>query len=153
MSPLEDDTRYFEVMLPSKGTLQRGKKSVLMNVMADKTGPDMIACVDADYDYLLQGITPTSEIVVSNPYVFHTYVYAIENFQCYAAGLHDVCVMVTLNDRSIFRFSYGRYGLTAPAITPISPFPISAASLTRGVLTLIRRRYPSTICVTRLTGV
>lgn len=75
-----------------------------MNVMADKVGPDMIACVDADYDYLMQGVTSTSETVVSNPYVFHTYVYAIENFQCYATGLHDVCVMVTLNDRSIFDF-------------------------------------------------
>ncbi len=104
LSPLENDTRYFEVMLPSKKTLQRGKKSVLMNVMADKVGPDMIACVDADYDYLMQGVTSTSETVVSNPYVFHTYVYAIENFQCYATGLHDVCVMVTLNDRSIFDF-------------------------------------------------
>lgn len=104
LSPLEDDTCYFEVMLPSKDTLQRGKKSVLMNVIADKAGPDMIACVDADYDYLIQGVTSTSETVTSNPYVFHTYVYAIENFQCYAAALHDVCVMVTLNDHPIFDF-------------------------------------------------
>ena len=39
-----------------------------------------------------------------NPYIFHTYAYAIENFQCYAPALHNVCVMTTLNDRSIFDF-------------------------------------------------
>ena len=43
--------------------------------------------------------------VLSSPYVFHTYVYAIENFQCYADSLHNVAVMVTLNDHAIFDFS------------------------------------------------
>lgn len=36
--------------------------------------------------------------------MFHTYVYAIENFQCYAPTLQNVCVMATLNDRRIFDF-------------------------------------------------
>ena len=31
-----------------------------------------------------------------------TYAYAIENMQCYAPSLHEVCVAVTLNDHSIF---------------------------------------------------
>ena len=100
----EDDTRFFEVMLPSKGRLKRGKKSVLMNFIEGKVGRDMIACVDADYDYLMQGCTPMSATILNSPYVFHTYVYAIENFQCYAAGLHNVCVMATLNDHAIFVF-------------------------------------------------
>ena len=100
----EDDTRFFEVMLPSKGRLKRGKKSVLMNFIEGKVGRDMIACVDADYDYLMQGCTPMSATILNSPYVFHTYVYAIENFQCYAAGLHNVCVMATLNDHAIFDF-------------------------------------------------
>ena len=42
--------------------------------------------------------------VINNPYVFHTYAYAIENLQCYAPSLHDVTVAVTLNDHSIFNF-------------------------------------------------
>lgn len=104
LNSFEDNTRYFEVMLPSKQTLTRGKKSVLMNFVEGQTGPDMIACVDADYDYLLQGITPCSEKIIRSPYVFHTYVYAIENFQCYAPSLHEVCVAVTLNDHRIFDF-------------------------------------------------
>ena len=105
LSEFENDKRYFEVMLPSKGNLSRGKKSVLMNFLeGEPLGRDMIACVDADYDYMLQGRTAQSQRVLSSPYVFHTYVYAIENYQCYVPSLHDVCVAVTLNDHRIFDF-------------------------------------------------
>jgi len=107
----EDTTRYFEVMLPTHKMLERGKKSVLMKLLeaegqegGGRLGVDMIACVDADYDYLLQGATPQSEKVLGSPYVFHTYAYAIENLQCYAPSLHEVCVAVTLNDHRIFDF-------------------------------------------------
>ncbi len=105
LSDFEDDKRYFEVMLPSKANLTRGKKSVLMNFLeGEPLGKDMIACVDADYDYLIQGRTSQSKRVLESPYVFHTYVYAIENYQCYAPSLHNVCVSVTLNDHRIFDF-------------------------------------------------
>lgn len=90
----------FEVMLPSRSTLTRGKKVALAN----RLGPNMLACVDADYDYLQQGATPTSQAVCSNPYVIHTYAYAIENLQCYAPTLQRVCVMATLNDADLFDF-------------------------------------------------
>ncbi len=105
LSEFENDKRYFEVMLPSKINLTRGKKSVLMNFLdGAPLGRDMIACVDADYDYLVQGCTAQSRKVLESPYVFHTYVYAIENYQCYAPSLHNVCVSVTLNDHRIFDF-------------------------------------------------
>jgi hypothetical protein len=104
LSQFEDDTRYFEVMLPSRESLTKGKKSVLMNFLGERLGEEMIGCVDADYDYLIQGATPTSHKILTSPYVFHTYVYAIENYQCYAQGLHDVCVMTTLNDHAVFDF-------------------------------------------------
>ena len=100
----ETPQMYFEVMLPSKGVLERGKKSVLMNTLSQKVGRDLIACVDADYDYVLQGITLTSRQILDNPYVFHTYVYAIENYHCYAQGLHTACVMATLNDHQDLDF-------------------------------------------------
>ena len=64
----------------------------------------MIACVDDDYDYLMQGATEASRTLLHTPYVFHTFAYSIENLQCYAAGLHNVCVMVTLNDHRVFDF-------------------------------------------------
>ena len=90
----------FEVVLPSRLTLGRGKKIALAN----RLGPHMIACVDADYDFLMQGATLTSEMVCRSPYVVHTFVYAIENLQCHAEVLDRVCVMATLNDRVIFDF-------------------------------------------------
>ena len=108
LNRFETDKQYFEVMLPSKMNLTRGKKSVLMNFIngegRDSLGCDMIACVDADYDYLMQGATEQSRKVIDSSYVFHTYVYAIENYQCYAPSLHEVCVAVTLNDHRIFDF-------------------------------------------------
>ena len=103
LSHFETEQYYFQVMLPSRGNqLKRGKKAVLMHLLQDRVGTDMIACVDADYDYLMQGATAASRDVVGSPYVFHTYAYAIENLQCYAPSLHDVCVAVTLNDHDIF---------------------------------------------------
>ena len=106
LSSFETDSYYFQVMLPSRSRqLNRGKKAALMRLMTDRVGSDMIACVDADYDYLIQKATPTSQQIIDSPYVFHTYAYAIENLQCYAPSLHDVCVAVTLNDHHIFDFN------------------------------------------------
>ena len=104
LSGLETPDRYFEVMLPSRDHLTRGKKQAILTVLENGVGENMIACVDADYDYLAQGQTHESELMLNNPYVFHTYVYAIENYQCYAPSLHNVCVMATLNDHRLFDF-------------------------------------------------
>lgn len=101
---LETEEHFFEVMLPSRTSLCKGKKMALGNRLGDRLGSCMIACVDADYDFLMQGHTEASRGVLDNPYVFHTYVYAIENFECYAPALRGVCVMATLNDRDIFDF-------------------------------------------------
>ena len=93
----ETDDVKFEVMLPSRTTLVKGKKTALMHNL----GPYMIACVDADYDWLMQGRTSVSQILCTSPYVLHTYVYAIENYQCYAPGLHQSVTRATLNDHEI----------------------------------------------------
>ena len=108
----EDDKLTFDIMLPSRNQhLDRGKKAAISNMLKG-VGRDMIACVDADYDYILQGATEMSRQMLENPYIFHTYAYAIENFQCYAKGLHETCVMVTLNDHRIFNFE--RFLLSYP---------------------------------------
>lgn len=111
LSQLETADRYFEILLPAyaanghkRQRLGRGKKSVLQSLLHN-TGKDMIACVDADYDYVIQGRSESSKAVLNTPFVFHTYAYAIENLQCYAPGLHNVCVMATLNDRRAFDFN------------------------------------------------
>lgn len=105
LSQFENEKQYFEVMLPTQSTLNKGKRQALLALMRQGAGKDMIACVDADYDYLIQGNTHQSEFMLNNPYVIHTYVYAIENYQCYAPSLHNVCVMATLNDHLLFDFN------------------------------------------------
>lgn len=104
LSAYEDATRYFEVMLPTRQHLNKGKKQAILSMMASGAGADMIACVDADYDYLLADATNESRTLRHNPYIVHTHVYAIENYQCYAPSLHNVCVMATLNDHALFDF-------------------------------------------------
>ena len=101
---LENSSIRFEVMLPSRNSLSKGKKKALMNELGGRLGSYMIACVDADYDYLMQDVTSVSRFVNSNPYVFHTYAYSIENFQCFAPSLRAVCTMATLNDNVTFDF-------------------------------------------------
>jgi hypothetical protein len=104
LQDFETEKYYFEVMLPSRTSLGKGKRTVLMNQLGKGLGQYMIACVDADYDWLLQGRTEVSKYICENPYVMHTYVYAIENYQCYAPSLHSACVMSTLNDRPLIDF-------------------------------------------------
>lgn len=105
LSEFETDEYYFQVMLPSQTSLSKGKKTVLLNTLnADELGRSLIACVDSDYDFLMQGNTVLSRRINENPYVLQTYAYAIENYLCYAESLHEVCVQATLNDRHLLDF-------------------------------------------------
>lgn len=97
LDEFETEEVRFEIMLPSCSSLCKGKKTALMHDL----GPYMIACVDADLDWLMQGQTDVSRKLCTSPYVLHTYVYAIENYQCYAPGLHQACTRATLNDREV----------------------------------------------------
>lgn len=106
LAEFETDERYFQVMLPSSKTLSKGKKMVLMNTLnTEELGKSLIACVDSDYDFLMQGATVSSRKINNNPYIFQTYAYAIENYRCYAESLHNVIVQSTLNDRHMVDFS------------------------------------------------
>jgi hypothetical protein len=100
----ENDKFHFEVLLPARKSLTKGKKRAMMNMLGKGIGKNMIACVDSDYDYLLQGATETSRQMIENPYILHTYAYAIENLQCYAEGLKALCVQSTLNDDDVLDF-------------------------------------------------
>lgn len=104
LQQFESEKLYFEVMLPSRTSLAKGKKMALTNQL----GPEMIACVDADYDLILSHISPAQackDFIKNQAYILHTYVYAIENLQCHSVCLHDVCVKASLNDKRIFSFS------------------------------------------------
>ena len=105
LDEFENDSLYFQIMLPDKGGLTKGKKSALRSCIEHRSlGKYMIACVDSDYDWLIQGTTDTSREIINNPYVIQTYTYAIENYQCYAGSLHNICVQCTLNDRRVIDY-------------------------------------------------
>ena len=122
LGKFEDETHYFEILLPTRNNhLDRGKKAAIGNMLKG-VGRDMIACVDADYDFLRQGSTEASQQMLENPYIFHTYAYAIENFQCYAKGLHETCVMVTL------RYPYLRFRKIHGGLFPYDMAALRVAS-------------------------
>ncbi len=99
LARLEDGTRHFQIMLPDARALAKGKRQALMSALRDVAlGKNIIACVDSDYDYLLQESTHNARLLNQNPYFFQTYAYAIENYHCYAPTLHESCTAATLND-------------------------------------------------------
>ncbi|MBR5851021.1 MAG: DUF4435 domain-containing protein [Bacteroidaceae bacterium] len=100
----ESEKVHFEIMLPARTTLTKGKKQAMMNLLGKAYGRNMIACVDSDYDYLLQGATSTSRQMLENRFILHTYAYSIENFRCYADSLKQVCVLCTQNDSNVIDF-------------------------------------------------
>ena len=105
LAEFETADLYFEVKLPSRDTLGKGKRQALTNILDERQlGQAMIACVDADYDYLLRDATETSRLLNHSPYVIHTFVYAIESFQCWAPSLHQAVVTATLNDRPMIDY-------------------------------------------------
>ena len=100
----ENGKYRFEVMLPARSSLTKGKKQAMMNMLGKAYGRNMIACVDSDYDYLLQGATSTSQQMLENKYILHTYAYSIENYRCYADSLKQICVLCTQNDSNVIDF-------------------------------------------------
>ena len=105
LDEFETPNHYFQIMLPNRGGLTKGKKSALRSCIEHNgLGNSLIACVDSDYDWLLQGVTQTSKEIISSPYVIQTYTYAIENYQCWAGSLHQICVQCILNDHRLIDF-------------------------------------------------
>lgn len=100
----ESDTVHFEILLPARKSLTKGKKRAMMNMLGHGVGRNMIACVDSDYDFLMQGATAASRQMLSNKFILHTYAYAIENLKCYSDSLKRVCVQSTLNDTDVIDF-------------------------------------------------
>lgn len=93
----------FEISVPNRDDLPKGKK-VLMSMLGKTDPEEVILCVDADFDYLFDGATEQSREVLAANNMFHTYVYATENYLCYAPSLRNVCVKATKNDTRIFDF-------------------------------------------------
>ena len=102
LDPYENDSVRFEVSVPPREDLAKGKKTLLSQ--ADKCHSGLIMCMDSDFDYLFADQTHDARIINASPYLFHTYVYSTENYLCYAPSLHNLCVKATKNDTHIFDF-------------------------------------------------
>jgi hypothetical protein len=86
----------------SKESLAGGKKTVLK--YADGADKFLLLCVDSDYDYLFDGATEQSEKIKHNPFIFQTYAYSIESYQCFAGSLQQIIVEATLCDEELVDF-------------------------------------------------
>ncbi|EDN70958.1 ABC transporter ATP-binding protein [Beggiatoa sp. PS] len=82
------------------GKLKNGKKFVLNDENLQNAGKNLILCVDSDYDYLV------GNQKLSNPYVFHTYTYSIENYKLSPQGLTSIIQKAAIprDDQKIFSF-------------------------------------------------
>lgn len=94
--------RKFQIMTPVREDLAKGKKVVLS--FAEKAGPNLLLCVDSDFDYLFPDSTAQAQRVAKCPFLLQTYAYAIENLQCYPPSLQSVAVKATKTDIEIFDF-------------------------------------------------
>ncbi len=108
----ENQQIQFDIQLPSKTTLAKGKNKALQKtneifeyIPLRNLGNYLLICVDSDYDYLLKDYSEYSKIINSNDFIFQTYSYSIENLKCYAESLHSICVSATLNDKVLINFS------------------------------------------------
>ena len=100
LHPYESQKISFDIQLPSKTDLSKGKQKVLQ-LVEHNLGPYLFACVDSDLDYILPNANDQSKLVIQSPYIFHTYTHSIENYLCFAPSLQKLCVQATLNDRKI----------------------------------------------------
>ncbi len=102
LDDFEDENLRFEISVPVRDDLAKGKNVVLK--MVPDIGENMILCIDSDFDWLFGNHTERSRMVNQLPFIFHTYAYSIENLICYSGGLHSVCVQATKNDSMLFDF-------------------------------------------------
>lgn len=75
-----------------------GKQNILL--YKEYFDNEFIACVDSDYDYILK------KSYLNNSYIFHTYVYAVENYQVCAKTLNrlvnDINICCNIDFYSLF---------------------------------------------------
>lgn len=89
--------RSFEITPYSYTPGVHGKgKAKILSLAAD-FGPDCIACVDSDYDWLLEQWTQAGQVICGSPYILQTYAYSIENLASQPGGKSDCMLESTLH--------------------------------------------------------
>lgn len=97
-------------------SLIKGKDHLLKDTSV--YGKFYIACVDSDYDYLLDDASPYHQSLLC-PFVIQTQVYSFENYVCESPTLKDVCFHVTANntDYDFAHFFDELSGVLFPVLT------------------------------------
>ena len=89
--------RSFEITPYSYIPGEHGKgKAKILSLVAD-LGPNYIACVDSDYDWLLEQWTDSGQLIAGSPYILQTYAYSIENLAAQPGGKADCMLESTLH--------------------------------------------------------
>ncbi|NOQ35903.1 MAG: DUF4435 domain-containing protein [Methylococcaceae bacterium] len=92
----------FNIRAYSRNNFMDGKEG--LKKLFHQTGDYFIICLDSDYDYLLAENSDKAQEINSNPYIFQTYAYSIENLKSYAESLNNLCVQATHNTEEIIDF-------------------------------------------------
>lgn len=80
-----------------------GKQHLLNEFSDSRLGPNLLLAIDADYDWIMEAYqySPShpeftfSDRIRNCPYILHTYLYGIENFQCHPAALSCMWPKIT----------------------------------------------------------
>ncbi|SMG32433.1 DUF4435 domain-containing protein [Sphingobacterium psychroaquaticum] len=80
----------FDISLPNKTHYEKGKGNIFKN-FKNSLGPNLIVCVDSDYDYLIPEANEDSVIINTSDFVFQTFSYSIENLYCFHESLQQFC--------------------------------------------------------------
>jgi len=73
-----------------------GKSVVLTEANIKNADKHFILCIDSDFDHLLK-----AEPINSNPYIFQTYAYSIENYKIAPENLSDIVEKAALYEKGV----------------------------------------------------
>ena len=97
LHPYENAHLKFDIKTPT----HKGKSKILerhQDFSAIAAGPYLIHCVDSDYDYLLPEHSDQARKINSDPFIFQTYSYSVENLRCFSDSLRQVATHATKHD-------------------------------------------------------
>lgn len=128
----------------SEGVVAEGKRALLEAIGISSLGPNKLVAIDSDYDWIIEGYrtSPTSPSysydIRTNPYILHTYLYAIENYKCHPACVQEMVVKLT---NSMPNFDIERYfGLFSSALSELFLIHLVSADLCDGTYPLKKFR-------------
>lgn len=88
--------KQFDVMPYQEGMNKAQSKHLVIKAIAEKGGSSYIGCVDSDLDKFLERVNyPQGGLFYPAHYLFHTYVYSVENLFCLPSTLGDVYTTAT----------------------------------------------------------